>query len=418
MASTKVVLILEKIKKNKEVPLYLRIIKDRKPKYVSLGIAVLPSLWDEKNQCVKSKHPNSARINNFIQHKKAEATDVILDMVTESKYVPAKSLKMAVLGKSAGSFIKYADHYLANLEKTNRTGSTIKLKAVLSKLKAFLDKHDLQFEEITVAFLKQYEAYLLDKKKNKPNTIHSNLKVIRRIFNEAISEDLVPFEKSPFHKYKLKWDNVVKPFLTEEELEIIEKYPLVEGSMKYHHRNMYVFACYAGGIRISDLIKLKWSNFNGTNILINTQKTGSVISIKLPVKAIEILNLYKMEGQKKTDYIFPLLDNDIDPKNIKFINSRISSLTAYTNTDLKDIAKAAEIKKPMNFHTSRHTWATRALRKGMRIEYVSKLMGHASIKTTQVYAKIVNADLDKAMDVFDEIPEPPAEPTQEKKASS
>ena len=55
----------------------------------------------------------------------------------------------------------------------------------------------------------------------------------------------------------------------------------------------------------------------------------------------------------------------------------------------------------MLLHTSRHTWATRALKKGMRIEYVSKLMGHASIRTTQVYAKIVNEDLDKAMEVFD-----------------
>ena len=50
----------------------------------------------------------------------------------------------------------------------------------------------------------------------------------------------------------------------------------------------------------------------------------------------------------------------------------------------------------------RGTWATRALRKGMRIEYVSRLMGHASIRTTQVYAKIVNEDLDRAMGVFDE----------------
>ncbi len=55
----------------------------------------------------------------------------------------------------------------------------------------------------------------------------------------------------------------------------------------------------------------------------------------------------------------------------------------------------------MNFHSSRHTWATRAVRKGMRIEYVSRLMGHASIKTTQIYAKIVAEELDKAMDVFD-----------------
>ena len=60
----------------------------------------------------------------------------------------------------------------------------------------------------------------------------------------------------------------------------------------------------------------------------------------------------------------------------------------------------AETDKKIHFHTSRHTFATRALKKGMRIEYVSKLLGHSSIKTTQVYAKIVNKDLDDAMDEF------------------
>ena len=60
------------------------------------------------------------------------------------------------------------------------------------------------------------------------------------------------------------------------------------------------------------------------------------------------------------------------------------------------------MQKNLSFHISRHTWATRALRKGVSIDKVSKLMGHAQIKETQVYAKIVNEELDKAMDVFDD----------------
>ena len=60
----------------------------------------------------------------------------------------------------------------------------------------------------------------------------------------------------------------------------------------------------------------------------------------------------------------------------------------------------AGIEKPISFHTSRHTWATRALSKGMKIHHVSKLLGHASVRTTEVYAKIINKDLDDAMDVF------------------
>ena len=81
-----------------------------------------------------------------------------------------------------------------------------------------------------------------------------------------------------------------------------------------------------------------------------------------------------------------------------YILSQEEQKPLYSN--LKRIAKKAGIKKNLSFHTSRHTFATWALRKGIRIEYVSKLLGHASIKETQIYAKIVNEELDKAMEVF------------------
>lgn len=62
----------------------------------------------------------------------------------------------------------------------------------------------------------------------------------------------------------------------------------------------------------------------------------------------------------------------------------------------------AGLDKRITFHTARHSWAVRALQKGMRIEYVSKILGHASVKQTEVYAKVMNAELDKAMDVFNQ----------------
>ncbi len=84
------------------------------------------------------------------------------------------------------------------------------------------------------------------------------------------------------------------------------------------------------------------------------------------------------------------------------LDKMISSKTTIVNKQLKDLATDAGIDKNLSFHISRHTWATRALRKGVSIDKVSKLMGHAAIKETQVYAKIVNEELDKAMDVFND----------------
>lgn len=401
MATTKIILKKNKANKNGECPLYLRIIKDRKAKFISLGVTLHPNQWNENTGRVRKSHPNSQRMNNFIAKKVSDAEGIALVMETSSKFVPSKKIKQAILGRTPESFIAYAEKYVESLLRSNKLGTYGKANATISKLKTYIDGQAFSFDDITVEFLKQYEHYLETKLHNNTNTIHSNLKVIRRIINAAVQDDTFPFDKNPFLRYKLKWENTEKAFLTEEELKKVEDMNLRPGSMKYHHRNIYVFAAYAGGLRISDILQLKWENINDDHILLSTQKTNSVVSIKLPKKALEILNIYKTADKKPSGYVFPFLKNNRDYSNPEYLFKCISSLSSYTNSDLKDIAKELKINHSMNFHTSRHTWATRALRKGMRIEYVSKLMGHSSIKTTQVYAKIVNEELDKAMDVFD-----------------
>jgi integrase/recombinase XerD len=168
----------------------------------------------------------------------------------------------------------------------------------------------------------------------------------------------------------------------------------------YNYRNMYVFAVYAGGLRVSDCLLLRWSNFDGERIHIQMHKTKSVVTVKLPDKALEILKKHKQEVSMPEHFVFPVLSNDLDCKNAKLLHTEVTRSITKINKSLKSIANKADVKKNVSFHTSRHTFATWALRKGMRIEYVSKLLGHANIKETQIYAKIVNEELDKAMEVF------------------
>ena len=144
---------------------------------------------------------------------------------------------------------------------------------------------------------------------------------------------------------------------------------------------------------------MKWKNFNGERLSFVTRKTGDQLSIKLGSTAMSIIE--KQSGRENLNaFIFGLLPDDLDLNDSARLMKVMTSVNALINKNLKILAKRAEIDKNIHFHTSRHTWATRALRRGMRIEHVSKLLGHKSIKTTQKYAKIVNADLDKAMDNF------------------
>ena len=167
-------------------------------------------------------------------------------------------------------------------------------------------------------------------------------------------------------------------------------------------RWMFIFASYVGGVRISDVLKLRLSQYDGVHIHLTIHKTKNQLSIKIPNKAKEIIEMYISKDSKPSDFIFPCLPAEIDLNSPEELHTAISRCSAYINKNLKFIAEKAGIDKKLSFHISRHTWATRALRKGISIDKVSKLMGHAQLRETQIYAKIVNEELDKAMDVFND----------------
>lgn len=401
-SSVKVVFRKDKMNTKGEAPLYLRVIKNRSPKYISLGIVVPEKLWDEENKRVKKGMPNSQRINNYIAQKLADAEGHALEIEIKSKSFTSKEIKEAVMGKAPESFFRYAERFFAEMENKLQSSSIDKTRHIVSKVREYMKGEDLTFVQIDVSWLKKYDFYLRNTLKNSNNTVVANFKLIRRIINEAIKEDIIPFESNPFHKFKLKWENSNKQFLTEEEIAIIENLDLNDQPKTFHARNMYIFATYAGGIRISDLVQLRWNNYDGDRILILTTKTKSTVSIKLPQKAKDILSLYYYDNVDPNEYIFPFFSVRKDYSDGRKLYRAVSSAGSMCNKELIKIAELACLDKHIHFHTSRHTWATRALKKGMRIEYVSKLMGHASIKTTQVYAKIVNEELDKAMAIFND----------------
>jgi len=397
MASVKIILKQNKLK-NGVAPLYLRITKDRKTKFISIGSKLKVSDWNEETCKVKKSHPNSTRLNAFIANKVAEAENIAVELENKSKSVNSYKIKEKIIGKSSSSFFNYADVIIERL-KSGNYGTYKRTKSVINKLKKYAKNKSVFFDDISVAFLKEYENYLSSELNNSINTIHANFRIIRKMLNDAVNEDLLPRDDNPFYKFKLKQEKTQREYLTEEELRKIEDVELTIGSILYHHRNMYVFAAYTGGLRISDVLLLKWSNFDGEKINIKIKKTSTPLSIKIPNTALKILKFYQTKKPDNKDYIFPVL-NIKDGEVNKQLHKAISSASAYMNSNLKLICKKAKVNKIISFHSSRHTWATLALKKGMRIEYVSKLMGHSAIKETQVYAKIINAELDKAMEVF------------------
>src|SRR6266853_175197 len=93
MVSVKIIFRTDKSNSSNEHPLYLRIIKDRRPKYISLGIFLKPEMWDAENKRVKKSYPNSQRMNNYIAAKVSEAQGVALKMETDDKNTLPEKIK-------------------------------------------------------------------------------------------------------------------------------------------------------------------------------------------------------------------------------------------------------------------------------------------------------------------------------------
>ncbi len=402
MATVSIIFRKDKLNKKGQAPVHFRIIKDRKITYMSSSIFLLPNEWDEKNKKVKKSHPNSVRFNSYLANKFTELQDQVFEHLTLSKSITIEQLRTKAFGQKPLDFFSFAEEVYGRYKRQGQIGTHDRCQAIINKVKDHVNQKQICFQDITPEFLGEYEKHLRVDRKNGTNTIHTNFKFIRQLFNEAVNSDKLDSKFDSFKKYKIKTEKTHREYLTEDELTIIEKLDLGDNEQKYVHRDMFIFASYAGGLRVSDVLKLKWQNIDKTHIKLTIKKTGSQLSIKIPEKAFTILEKYRPKKVALDHYVFPMLPNGMKEADFIKLDNEISKATALINKSLKVISEDSKIGKHVSFHISRHTWATRALRKGISIDKVSKLMGHAQIKETQIYAKIVNEELDKAMDVFND----------------
>ena len=125
-------------------------------------------------------------------------------------------------------------------------------------------------------------------------------------------------------------------------------------------------------------------------------------SFKLVPPALEILKRYKTENSADENFIFSLVKNVAEfLKNEHHAISEIQRISQSINNEFKNLSQQLELNSKLTFHMSRHTFATNALNNGMRIEHVSKIMDHSSIRVTEIYAKVINTELDASMDKYD-----------------
>jgi integrase/recombinase XerD len=399
MSSVKIIL-RQKQSKDGLFPLAVRITKDRKTTYIYLGQSLAESQWDEAAQRVKKSHPNSARLNNFILKKLAEANDTLLELQTQKEDVSSRAVKQSLKPKVGVSFAPQAEHYLASLKLQGKYVQFNSEQSRIKRFQEFLKGRDLAFSDITVSLLENYRAWLVGTRNPSERTIINHLMSIRAVFSQAMKEHPALEKYYPFGQKKgitLKFPESLKVGLTVDEVKRIEALDLKPGSPIDHARNLWLISFYFAGMRTSDVLSLRWSDFHNDRLHYSMGKNNKPGTIKISDKAAAILNHYKPQADR-TALVFPDLRVVKDLSNQFEVERRIAFVDKSLNEYLKKIANLAGIEKNLSMHIARHTFGNIAGDK-IPVQMLQKLYRHSSILTTIGYqANFIHKESDDAID--------------------
>lgn len=345
--------------------------QDRKKKYFSTKVYLKPEQWDHKRLIVKN-HPNADALNRLLYDFMAMIEKKELELWQQKRIVSLELLKEVLnTGGEGNSFILFFKQEVKNsvLKESTRRNHL----STLSLLQQF--KKEVAFTDLTFEFIASFECFLQSKGYH-INTIAKHMKHLKRHINVAINKGYMEIQKYAFRKYKIKTTENKHTHLSPDELEKLEKLNLAGKHVKLRKTlDAFLFCCYAG-MRYSDFINLSSDNIvkirQETWLVYKSVKTGTEVRLPLYLlfegKGLAILDSYKDDLQD----FFHLKDN------------------SNANKDLIVISRLADLPKKISFHTARHTNATLLIYNGVNITTVQKLLGHKSVKTTQIYTNIMD----------------------------
>jgi len=380
-------------------PITIRITKDRKSSFIHTGQYVDLAHWDSSKHKVKRSHPNSKMINHLMLIKLTEANEKLLQSEISNDNKSVKKIKKAIKSNNNDGFYCYAQKYLDRLIRRKQFYQYNNEKGRIERFLRFSKKDDLSFAEITPSLLKKFEIFLVHERQVAYRTAVNYMIPLRTIYNQAISDGVADRNKYPFGrgKFQIKFPESDKIGLNVAELQKLEN-AIGLTFAQQHALNVWLMSFYFAGMRMTDVIQLKWSDFVDGRLKYRMSKNDKIVSLKLPEKARKLLEVYRQLPNTGNGLIFPELGH-IDLEDIRVLRTRIKTITRNFNRHLKKIAKKVGIDKNLSMHIARHSFGNISGDK-IPIQMLQKLYRHSSITTTMQYqANFINKDADEALDL-------------------
>ncbi|MBR1537992.1 MAG: site-specific integrase [Bacteroidales bacterium] len=378
--------------KDGRLPLMCRLTIDGESTSFSCKRRISPQCWDPGRGEMTGQGEEAALINRELCHLREQLLSYFAAILQEYGSIRPKWLKEYTLGAPDRHemllymFNKHNEDFRKMVGHGKSEKSYQRYVIVYRHLRAFIRQRyqleDVRVKYVTITLINAFEQYLRASLGLKNNTVWVYMITFKHIVSLARAAGAI--RSDPFATYKNRFEQVERGYLTEEELQRFMLQPLENGVARLI-RDLFVFSAFTG-LSYTDIKGLRWDNirqlFDGeTWVVTRRRKTNTpsnLLLLDIPKRILE------QHGRRGEEHIFRIPSNNC------------------CNNYLVEIGRRCGIATRVTFHIARHTFATLSLSKGVPIETLSSILGHTSIRTTQIYAKITNKKISQDMNALAE----------------
>lgn len=418
MAKASIVLYTSKKYKDGTSPIMLRVTKNKQLKYFKIGdenFNIKTKQWNKEFGLVKNDkrvNPNHEFLNTYISEKKAQAVKIINNFEEKGIAWTFNMFETEYRNKPKISKVKpFILAKIDELKKQSRFKSATGLEDTLHLLELHnASFHRLFFQDIDYKYIDSFYSYLKNERKNKDTTIGVALRGVRAILNDAITKGVGSKETYPFSNIygaanvfrisKLE-RRTKKRFIPKEYMIKLVEAEIMEPHLNWA-KQMFLFSFFGSGINFKDMAYLQAQHivhtFDGKGkevayIEFDRRKTGEGIKLPITKHLQQIIDWAADNTTNNNEYLLPIITN-LALKGEQ-LDKHIAGRRKRLNKHLRSLSERLKFPEGLLNITSyyaRHSYATTMLRNGVQVEKISEALGHADIKTTQIYLESFGTD--------------------------
>jgi integrase len=391
MPSIKPVVRKDVLNSDKKANIKIRVSHNRKVRYIATTHYIEPKYMGSDGR-ITAQYAGQANLNKALSALQLQYDNIIADAGTDIASLDINSLISKLKGQTThgSSFSAYMKHRIEQLKAEGRFVYAQSYGVTLNHIESFTRRSDINFKEITVGFLRDFEGHLRQQHSARVNTCRIYLNNIRAVFYHAIDNDIIKADFSPFRKFKISQERTQKRSLDIKDLKALLRLRPDVTRQQQKSLDIFFLIFYLVGINLKDLLYLKPDCIYKGRICYNRFKTGRSYSIKILPQARKIIDRYR--GEK---YLLNFMDlkEEISPGRLHQADHDILS---QVNKLLKTIVARKKLTYKLTTYTARHSWATIASSIGVGRDVISHALGHGIDTMTDIYIDFNLREVDKA----------------------